>query len=326
MLVHELHPVLSSWVAELESRLALQFAHEDDALRSAGEILVRSRGKRLRPVVLLLSCACFGDVTSRALDQAVLLELIHTASLAHDDVVDEATSRRGEPSAPTRWGTKFSVLLGDFLLARVFQLATMDSDSTTLRLLGETATTMGRAVVLELARLNLNADEALYWEVIRGKTAALFAMAAEVGARLGGASEEWQAEMRQFGEAFGLAFQLADDLLDLQGSGHETGKPWGIDWQQRHATLPVIVALRQASPADAEMIRRIWMDETFSVTQYFSLRSLLEASGGFEYGWRKVKQYQETAHRCLLSAPAGPGRDALMRLCLDTFPLPILPS
>ncbi|MHB9130630.1 MAG: polyprenyl synthetase family protein [Armatimonadota bacterium] len=310
----------------MDDRLTSLFAGEYATLYNASTAMIGSRGKRLRPLVLLLSCACFGDVDQRALTSAAMVELIHTASLAHDDVVDEADSRRGAPSAPARWGNKFSVLLGDYLFARVFELATEDGDPVVQHLLATTATNMGRAIILEFSGPGLVATEDTYWQVIRGKTAALFATSTAIGARVGGANDAQQAVMEQMGEAFGFAFQLADDLMDLQGSEDEVGKPLGVDWQQRRATLPLIHVLRTAPDAVAEEIRILWQQDPFTHEHLTALRCLVEAHGGFDYSWEKVKDYQEQARGCLSGIPASPARDALLRLCVEAFPLPVMPA
>lgn len=322
----DLHPSLSQWMREINTRLTTLFTGESPALHAAGLAVVGSRGKRLRPVSLLLSCANFGEVTERALTFSVLVELIHTASLAHDDVIDEADSRRGMPSAPARWGNKFSILLGDFLFARVFELATTDGDRVPLQLLSSASTEMGRAVITECAGLDFDSTEADYLQVIYGKTASLFAAATAIGAHLGGATYAQREALGRLGGAFGMAFQLADDLLDLQGTDVDTGKPLGNDWAQRRVTLPLIQALRHAPPSIGDEIRALWRQDPFTTDHQRSLFYLVEAAGGFEYGWQKVKEYREEACGNLDDLPASHGRDALRHLCTDAFPLPIMPA
>ncbi|MHB9024953.1 MAG: polyprenyl synthetase family protein [Armatimonadota bacterium] len=320
------HPLLPTWMAALNDKLASLFDGEHASLYHASTAIVSSRGKRLRPGMVMLSCAAFGEVNDRAVTQAALIELIHTASLVHDDIVDKADSRRGAPSAPARWGNTFSVLLGDYLFARVFELATKDADPTVLSLLAAAATEMSRAVTLEYSGLDLHATEDTYLHVIQGKTAELFASAAAIGALVGGASPDAQATMRAVGRSFGCAFQLADDLYDLQGSEEETGKPVKADWHQRRATLPMIHALRVCSPEVAETIRRLWHENPYTEKHQAALHTLVEAAGGFSYSWGQVKTYREDALRLLGEIPPSAGRDALTLLCDEAFPAPILPS
>lgn len=322
----DLHPSLPTWMKALEKRLSAVFDGEYAVIRDAGLAVVTSRGKRLRPLMLLLSCASFGEISERAVNFGATIELIHTASLAHDDVVDEADSRRGAPSAPARWGNKFSILLGDFFFTRVFEIATNDGDPAVLRLLAGTATEMSRAVIIEYTSLMLNATEELYWQVVRGKTAMLYAAATTIGGIAGGASPAQQQAAFQLGLQFGNAFQLADDLLDLQGSEHEVGKPLGVDWRQRRATLPLIYALNNSPANVAEEIRTLWQSDPFTDAHLNALRYLVDTAGGFEYSWQKVKEYREEACGYLESFPTGAGREALRHLCQDAFPLPVMPT
>lgn len=326
MHIGDIHPTLPTWTHALNDRLATLFTGEHAALAHAATTVVSSRGKRLRPLWVLLACASFGEVSARTIDQAMMVELIHTASLAHDDVVDEADARRGAPSAPARWGNKFSILLGDYLFARVFELATADGDPEVLRILASTATEMGRAVSLELVNLNLDAEEDIYWRVIHGKTAVLFAAAAAIGARVGGADVATEQVLYRAGQAFGTAFQLADDLLDLQEPVAERGKPHGIDCVQRRATLPILHTLRSASPTEAAELRALWTQEPFTDEHLVALRCRIAAAGGFDYGWQKVKEYLADAGRELARVPDSPARTALQRLCGDAFPLPVMPA
>jgi octaprenyl-diphosphate synthase len=327
MPVKSLHPSLSSWITTLDTHLASLFAGEYALLYEASVAVVGSRGKRLRPVMLMLAATCYNHaIDTRVLNYAAAVELIHAASLVHDDVVDEADSRRGVPAAHRRWGTKFSVLLGDYLLARVFELAAEESVPTIMQLLASTATEMGRAVTLELSALNIDATEATYWDIIRGKTATLFGASAAIGAVVGGGSPAEQRALLHMGEAFGYAFQVADDLLDLQVGEDERGKPQGIDWHQRRATLPLLYAVHHA-PADVVAeLRRLWGQDTLAPEEFAALQHQVEACGGFEYGWRKVKEYQDMACACLDTIPVSAGRDALLRVCRESFPLPVMPT
>lgn len=326
MPVQSLNPELPSWIATLDTHLQSLFTGEYTLLYEASVSVVGSRGKRLRPVMLMLAASCYGAVDARVIRYGAAVELIHAASLVHDDVVDEADSRRGVPAAHVRWGNKFSVLLGDYLLARVFQIASEEAVPEILRLLSATATDMGRAVTLELAALNIDATEATYWDIIRGKTATLFGASAAIGGIVGGATPAEHAALYTMGEAFGYAFQVADDLLDLQGGEVERGKPRGTDWHQRRATLPLLYALRHA-PADVVAeLRRLWDQDDLTPDEFSHLQRLVEAAGGFEYGWQKVKEYQDIASNALETIPACAGRTALLGVCRENFPLPVMPT
>ena len=185
---------------------------------------------------------------------------------------------------------------------------------------------MGRAVIMELRDLTLNAGVDTYWRVVLGKTAGLFTAAGGIGGILGGASVKQQQALREAGQAFGCAFQLADDLLDLQESERETGKPLGTDWRQRRATLPVLHALQTAPPEAKAAIRRLWELDEITGEEIAELRLLVDRYGGFEMGWRTVKEYQDAACRAARRLPESEGRQALLRLCGEAFPLPVLPA
>lgn len=322
----DIHPSISSWMPAFEARLEAVFAGEFALLQQACLTVAGRKGKRIRPLMLMLSASAFAEVNERVLKNACLVEMVHAASLVHDDVVDEAPLRRGELSAPARWNNKFSVLLGDFILARIFEMATEDNDPRVLKMLASAATIMGRGVIQELTTLNIDADEARYLEVIDGKTAALFSASAGIGAVLGAASDVQIALMQRMGQYFGMAFQLSDDLLDLQGSEVESGKPLAIDWLQRRATLPLIYALNHADDESAAQIRAIWQSDPFTTEHFFQLSMLVKKGNGFEYGWQKVKNYLDEAILCLQEIPENPAREALLQLCQQRFPLPVLPT
>lgn len=326
MLFDDIHPLIPSWMPAFESQLEAVFTGEFAVLQQACLTVVGRKGKRIRPLLLMLSAATFAEVDERVFKNACLVEIVHAASLVHDDVVDEAPTRRGELSAPARWNNKFSVLLGDFLLARVFEMATDDNDPRVLHMLASAATIMGRGVIQELTALNIDADEERYLEVIDGKTAALFAASAGIGAVLGAASEAEIALMTRMGQAFGMAFQLSDDLLDLQGSEVVSGKPLAVDWLQRRATLPLIYALKHADEEKSRQIRDLWQSEPFTAEHFFQLSLLVKSGGGFEYGWQKVKEYLEDAIVCLQKIPDNQASEALLQLCQQRFPMPVLPT
>ncbi len=326
MPVQSLHPALPSWIAALDTHLQSLFTGEYALLYEASVSVVGSRGKRLRPVMLMLAASCYDEIGARAINYGAAVELIHAASLVHDDVVDEADSRRGVPAAHVRWGNKFSVLLGDYLLARVFEIASEEAVPDILRLLSSTATDMGRAVTLELSALDIDATEATYWDIIHGKTATLFGASAAIGGIVGGATPEEHAALYTMGEAFGYAFQVADDLLDLQGGEAERGKPRGTDWHQRRATLPLLYAVQHA-PADVVSdLRRLWQLDALTPDEFGVLQHRVEAAGGFDYGWQKVKEYQDVACAALQVIPDSAGCRALLSVCRESFPLPVMPT
>ena len=217
--------------------------------------LVEAGGKRLRPMLTLAAARMCGYDGPFHVHLAATVEFIHTATLLHDDVVDESAQRRGRPTANLLWDNKSSVLVGDYLFSRSFQLMTETGNMDVLRILSDASATIAEGEVLQLtAATNLATDEDVYMQVIRGKTAALFSAATEVGGVIAGAEDAQVRALFDYGDALGIAFQIVDDLLDYQGQSSATGKNVGDDFRERKLTLPVI---RAVALADAEE-RAFW--------------------------------------------------------------------
>ncbi|WCR11430.1 polyprenyl synthetase family protein [Paracoccus stylophorae] len=209
--------------------------------------LVEAGGKRLRPMLTLAAARLTGYDGPYHVHLAATVEFIHTATLLHDDVVDESRQRRGRPTANLLWDNKSSVLVGDYLFARSFQLMVEPGNMRTLEILSNASATIAEGEVLQLtAAQDLRTDEDVYLQVIRGKTAALFSAATEVGGVIAGAPEAQIAALHDYGDALGIAFQIVDDLLDYGGATQTIGKNVGDDFRERKLTLPVIKAVARA--------------------------------------------------------------------------------
>ncbi|MQQ08761.1 polyprenyl synthetase family protein [Epibacterium sp. SM1979] len=218
--------------------------------------LVEAGGKRLRPMLTLAAAKLCGYAGDDHLKLAATVEFIHTATLLHDDVVDESGQRRGRPTANLLWDNKSSVLVGDYLFSRSFQLMVETGSLRVLDILANASATIAEGEVLQMtAASDLRTDEAVYLQVVRGKTAALFSAATEVGGVIAGVSEDAVQALFDYGDALGIAFQIADDLLDYQGDSKVTGKNVGDDFRERKLTLPVIKAVAQATDAE----RAFWV-------------------------------------------------------------------
>lgn len=218
--------------------------------------LVEAGGKRLRPMLTLAAARMCGYDGPYHIHLAATVEFIHTATLLHDDVVDESGQRRGRPTANLLWDNKSSVLVGDYLFARSFQLMVETGSLRVLDILANAAATIAEGEVLQLtAAQNLATDEEIYLKVVRGKTAALFSAATEVGGVIAGAPAEQIQALYDYGDALGIAFQIADDLLDYQGDSAATGKNVGDDFRERKLTLPVIKAVAHATAEE----RAFWV-------------------------------------------------------------------
>ena len=218
--------------------------------------LVEAGGKRLRPMLTLAAAKMCGYQGDNHLKLAATVEFIHTATLLHDDVVDESGQRRGRPTANLLWDNKSSVLVGDYLFSRSFQLMVETGSLRVLDILANASATIAEGEVLQMtAASDLKTDEDVYLQVVRGKTAALFSAATEVGGVIAGIPDEQIQGLFDYGDALGIAFQIADDLLDYQGDSKATGKNVGDDFRERKLTLPVIKAVAQATDEE----RAFWV-------------------------------------------------------------------
>ncbi|MFT6444826.1 octaprenyl-diphosphate synthase [Sulfitobacter pontiacus] len=213
--------------------------------------LVEAGGKRLRPMLTLAAARLCGYDGPYHVHLAATVEFIHTATLLHDDVVDESAQRRGRPTANLLWDNKSSVLVGDYLFARSFQLMTETNNMRVLAILANASATIAEGEVLQLtAAQNLATDEGIYLQVVRGKTAALFSAATQVGGVIATAPDAQVHALFDYGDALGIAFQIVDDLLDYQGDPNATGKNIGDDFRERKLTLPVIKAIAKGDAAE----------------------------------------------------------------------------
>ncbi|MGA0826312.1 MAG: polyprenyl synthetase family protein [Gemmobacter sp.] len=254
--------------------------------------LVEAGGKRLRPMLTLASATLCGYPGPFHIHLAATVEFIHTATLLHDDVVDESRQRRGRPTANLLWDNKSSVLVGDYLFARSFQLMTETGSLRVLSILSDASATIAEGEVLQLtAAQNLATTEEIYLRVVRGKTAALFAAAAEVGGVIAGAPEAAVAALRTYGDALGIAFQMADDVLDYAGEASATGKNVGDDFRERKLTLPVIRAIAAADAAERAFWRRTieagdqQPDDLAQAQAILARHGAIEATRAAALGW-----------------------------------------
>jgi octaprenyl-diphosphate synthase len=274
--------------------------------------LVEAGGKRLRPLLTLAAARLCGYEGEHHLRLAATVEFIHTATLLHDDVVDESARRRGRPTANLLWDNKSSVLVGDYLFARAFQLMVETGQVRVLDILANASAVIAEGEVLQLSvASNVSTGEETYLQVIRGKTAALFAAATEVGAVIAGAPEAQVAALRAYGDALGLGFQIADDLLDYGGLSASLGKNVGDDFRERKMTLPVIRALAAADAAErAFWIRTIGKGEQRDGDLEEAL-ALMARHGALESTHATALDYAARARAALAPLPAGAMRDRL---------------
>ncbi len=274
--------------------------------------VLRQKGKRVRPALVFLSAAACREVSESTFLGAALVELLHAATLLHDDVVDEASERRGMPSVNALWGNTVAVLVGDYLLARGLLLAVEQDEYEFLRI---TASAVRRMSMAELQHVQLNRkvklDEEAYLEIIRGKTAALFAACCEIGAVSAGAERELRERLRTYGEYVGIAFQLRDDVLDYVGQQSLLGKPAWQDIRERKLTFPLLVALQRMSWLERRSFLHHWKRAARSRRRLAALAEQILRSGGIEYTLERAHFFAQQAQEQLQALPVSPARKAL---------------
>jgi len=300
-------------LAEVEARIAAQAAAFDPAVEGYVTYAIGSRGKRLRPLIALLSGGASGGITSGHVDLAVIVELIHIASLVHDDIMDEAERRRAQPTVNARWGNSLSVLLGDCLFAQALNLSTNFEKAQISRVIARAARDVCSGEIMQTQRrfdLHLAIDD--YLRIVEMKTGSLFAAAAELGAVLNGADAETTTALRNFGRKIGAAYQIYDDCLDIAGNEADIGKTLGTDLRKGKMTLPVLMLLRSAPAEERENYSELILGDNAGVMTKMlkidasngALRSSLDA------GEESVRDAQAELH----PLPSNPHTDSLYQL------------
>ncbi|GGG70704.1 farnesyltranstransferase [Salipiger pallidus] len=277
--------------------------------------LVEAGGKRLRPLLTLASARMCGYEGPFHVHLAATVEFIHTATLLHDDVVDESSQRRGRPTANLLWDNKSSVLVGDYLFARAFQLMVEPGNLRVLDILSNAAATIAEGEVLQLtAAQDLKTTEDIYIQVVRGKTAALFSAATEVGGVIAGVDDAQTQALFDYGDALGIAFQIADDLLDYQGDTKATGKNVGDDFRERKLTLPVIKAIAAADEEERAFWKRTIEKGDQQDGDLEHALELLNRHGALAATRDDALGWSEKARAAIATLPASELRDVLSDL------------
>lgn len=293
-----------------------QRLHSDVVLvRQVAEYIVQSGGKRLRPALVLLSAGALGYRGTHHHELSAVIEFIHTATLLHDDVVDASELRRGRETANAMFGNSASVLVGDFLYSRAFQMMVTVNDMRIMRVLSDATNLIAEGEVLQLMNCHdANVDEASYLQVIRYKTAKLFEAAAQLGAIIGGATVAIEQAMATYGIHLGTAFQLIDDVLDYSGAELETGKHLGDDLAEGKPTLPLIFVLQNGTAEQAACVRQAI--ESGGRDALPEVLAAIRATGALEYATQKAKAEAERAALVLEQVPPSQYKDSLLELCL----------
>ncbi|HEY9487648.1 MAG TPA: polyprenyl synthetase family protein [Chryseosolibacter sp.] len=280
--------------------------------------IVKRKGKQMRPMFVFLSAGTCGGITDSTFRGASLIELLHTATLVHDDVVDEANYRRGFFSVNALWKNKVAVLVGDFLLSRGLILSIENNDFNLLKIVTTAVKEMSEGELLQIEKSRrLDINEEIYYDIIRQKTASLIASCCAVGASSSGASPEIVEKMRVFGEKIGMAFQIKDDLFDY--GEMEIGKPLGIDIREKKMTLPLIYALSQSGWLEKRRIISIVKNESEKPRKVKEVINYVKQSGGIEYAVEKMNFYHQQALAILQSFPDSDYRNSLKDLVQFTI-------
>ncbi|WP_276365963.1 polyprenyl synthetase family protein [Chryseolinea sp. H1M3-3] len=280
--------------------------------------IVKRKGKQMRPMFVFLSAGTTGKISESTFRGASLIELLHTAALVHDDVVDEANYRRGYFSVNALWKNKVAVLVGDFLLTRGLMLSVENKDFNLLSIVTDAVREMSEGELLQIEKSRrLDITEDVYYEIIRQKTASLIASCCAVGASSGGASEDIVERMRQFGEKIGMAFQIKDDLFDY--GEQEIGKPVGIDIKEKKMTLPLIYALSHASWSEKRKIISIVKNESEKPRKVKEVIEFVKKSGGLAYAVAAMDRYHQEAMLLLNDFPETVYKKSLIQLVQFTI-------
>lgn len=312
-IVKEIQAPIERELELFETRFASAMKSRTPLLDKITAYIVRRKGKQMRPMFTLLCAKLFSEVTEPAYIGASLIELLHTATLVHDDVVDDSYERRGFFSINALWKNKIAVLVGDYLLSKGLLLAIRNGQFRLLELVSVAVEKMSEGELLQIEKARkLDITEEVYFEIITNKTASLIAACCAVGASAGGADEEKIEQMRLFGEYAGIAFQIKDDLLDLDTS--DSGKPKFIDIQERKMTLPLIFCLKKADASTRNRLINTVKHEGKNKKEVEWLVAHLNSAGGIDYAKKTMMDYRDKALSILLSFPASDARNSLEKL------------
>ncbi len=302
--------VISNELAEFETHFREAVKSRVALLDRIMAYIVKRKGKQLRPMFVLLSAKLGGTINPSTYRAASLVELLHTATLVHDDVVDESMERRGFFSINAVWKNKIAVLVGDYLLSKGLLLSLNNKDHRVLEILSDAIKLMSEGELLQLEKSrNLNLKEDVYYEIIKGKTASLLAACCAAGASSTFDNEDQIEKMRLFGEKVGMAFQIKDDLFDY--GGHNIGKPTGNDIKEKKLTLPLIYALNNCDPALRRKLIYIVKNENSQKDKLDFVVNAVKECGGIQYTTEKMLYFRDEALALLYSFPKSDVRDAL---------------
>jgi len=300
---------------ELEASIQKLITTKVGFIKEIVNYIIRSGGKRIRPVLVILCAKLCGYTDNKHISYAAIIEFIHTATLLHDDVVDNAKLRRGASSVNMLWGNEPSVLVGDFLYSKSFELMAEDGHHEIIKTISKATTALSEGEILELLQTSdIDTTEEQYFDIVRNKTAMLFSAACEVGGLLGTISEEERVALRHYGYTLGVAFQLVDDILDYTSYDTVLGKQIGTDLKEGKVTLPLIHTIASATPKEKLSIKKILDKKNVTAGDFERVRRLITKYNGIEYTARIARDYIDDAKQTLSIFPPSIFKDALTNL------------
>jgi octaprenyl-diphosphate synthase len=309
----EIFDLVRTDLDQVEREIGLESVASVDAVTYIGQYLQSGGGKRLRPILVLLSGKLFGESKAGLIRMAAVVEMIHTATLVHDDVIDMAKTRRGRPSINVVWGNHTSVLAGDWLYMQAFQAALRERNFAVLDLLINLTQMMVEGELLQLERIGkIGVSEADYMELIDRKTASLFSACARLGAMSSGADEASENRLGEYAWNLGIAFQLIDDVLDFTSREKILGKPVGNDLREGKVTLPLIYSLESAEPEERRLIETVLADGNYDQVPFGKILHLLHRYGGIERARQRAQVFTEKARAIIGEFPDSPYQRALL--------------
>jgi octaprenyl-diphosphate synthase len=299
----------------VEREISLESVASVDAVTTISRYLQAGGGKRLRPILVLLASRLAGAVTDGTIRMAAVVEMIHTATLVHDDVIDIAKTRRGRPSSNAIWGNHTCVLAGDWLYMQAFQMALRERNFRVLDLLITLTQMMVEGELLQLECIGKIAiSEADYMELVDRKTASLFSACTRLGAMMGGADEATEARLGEFSWNLGIAFQLVDDVLDFTSHEKVLGKPVGSDLREGKVTLPLIYALEHAAPEERELVDNVLKDGNYDRAPFAQILRLIERHRGFDRVRERAQAFTDKARAIVIEFPDSRYQRAMLAL------------
>jgi len=310
----EIFDLLRDDLALIEQEFGGYTRSQVEAITEIGEYLRQGGGKRLRPALLLLAAKLFGYTGNGAVRLGAVVEIIHTATLVHDDIIDEADVRRGRPSPNTIWGNPKCVLAGDWLYMQAFQISLEERNLLVLDLLIDLTKQMVEGELLQMEKLGTLIERDSHLDLIYRKTACLFAVCMQLGAVLAKAPEEQQLQLREYGRAVGMAFQITDDVLDLTASEQVLGKPVASDLREGKATLAVIHALEHCTPEERAKIQTVLEQRAFNGVTHQDILAILARYGSIAHANQQATRYAELAIEQLEGFPDNDFKRALLWL------------